>query len=260
MTKNLAAALLVLTLSGCGDDEPPPPPSFPPLHYEYLKKLRLNVGEIDIEDQSHPLGNNDVSAQCPVPPAQALNRMAHDRLFAAGSSGRASFVIDRASILRGPGDVLDGEMDVHIQVTDAAGTPLGLAEAHVSREHVPGSDAENGQVVLYDMTRQMMDQMNVELEFQLKRSLRPWMVENTAIPAPVTVQTLPPAAPVPAQPAPFNFGQPPITGPQGSPPTLPPGALPEPEPDQAPPQQMSPPPGYLQPPPQYRAPNQPQPY
>jgi hypothetical protein len=251
MTQKFATiCFLGVALSGCGDDAPPTPPSFPPLHYDYLKKLRLNVGDIDIEDQSHVLGENDVSAHSPVLPAQALNQMAHDRLFAAGSSGHAEFVIDRASILRGPGGVLDGELDAHMQVTNASGTPVGIAEAHVAREHVPGSDEENPQVVLYDMTRQMMDSMNVELEFQLRRSLRAWMVDAGAVPAPVTAQPLPPTAPTPQPAVPFNFA-PPASSETGVPPALPPAAPPEAEPDQAPPQQMSPPPGYLQVPQQY---------
>jgi hypothetical protein len=252
---------LALCLSGCGADEPPPPASFAPLDYGYLKKLRLNVGDIAFENDAQALGEQDVSGQSPVPPAQALMTMAHERLFAAGASGRAVFVIDRASILRGPEGAYNGELDVHLNVTDANGTHAGSAEAHVARQHVQGSDPENTQVVLYDMTKGMMDDMNVELEYQLKRTLRPWLADLSAVPAPVTAQPLAPVTPVQAEPALPSFGSP---APY-APPALPPAAPPDATQDQTPPPQMSPPPGVLQLPPGYqRQPPypqyQPQPY
>jgi len=226
--------VLPLAIAGCGGDEPPPE-NFQPLHYEYLRRLRLNVGTIDVQDHSAPAGDGDVSSQAPAPPAQALAQMAHDRLFAAGLTGQAVFTIDRASIVRGPGDTLNGQMAVHLDILTAGGTRAGYAEARVSRQHVPGSEEENLRSVLYDMTKQMMADMNVELEFQIRRSMSDWLVAGSDVPAPVTAAPLESPTPPP------------------KPDTLIPGVdlspAPGPPPDQPAPQQLSPPPGFLQLPP-----------
>jgi len=231
--------VLPLAIGSCGGDEPPPA-SFAPLHYEYLRQLRLNVGSIDVQDHSTPAGDGDVTGQAPVPPAQALVQMAHDRLFAAGLTGQAIFVIDQASIVRGSDGTLNGQLAVHLDVLTAAGARAGYAEARVARQHVPGSDEEDLRSVLYDMTKQMMSDMNVELEYQIRRSMSDWLVSGNDTPAPVT------AAPLQAPVPPAN----PDTSIPGVDLSPAPAPAPEPAPDQAvPPQQLSPPPGFLQLPP-----------
>ena len=227
-----------LAVAGCGGDEPPPA-SFAPLHWEYLRPLRLNVGSIDVQDHSTLAGDSDVSSQAPVPPAQALVQMAHDRLFAAGLTGQAIFVIDQASIVRGSDNTLNGQLAVHIDVLTADGARAGYAEARVARQHAPQSDEEDLRTVLYGMTKQMMDDMNVELEFQIRRSMSGWLMSGDVVPAPVTAAPL--EAPVTAAPAPPN----PDTGIPG----VDMAPAPGPPPDQPAPQQMSPPPGFLQLPP-----------
>ena len=241
------AVLLSLGLAGCGGDDAPPPASFAPLNYGYLTKLSLNVGSIDIQNQSAPIGPDDVSAQSPVTPAQALQQIGHDRLFAAGLAGSAGFVIDQASIVRGAQGGLYGQMAVHLDVTAADGRHAGTAEARVSRAHTPGSESENFQTVLYDMTRQMADAMNVELEYQMKRSLGAMMVSAAVVPSSVTAVPLSPGGGLPpsSQAVPTRPDEAP---PQNAlPPETPPGD--DGMSGEPPPQQMSPPPGYLQLPP-----------
>jgi hypothetical protein len=279
----LVVTLAACGLTGCGGDAPPPAGSFAPLHYEYLNKLRLNVGSIDIENNAAPIGPDDISAQSPVTPAQALVQIGHDRLFAAGLMGSAHFVIDQASIVRGAGGGLYGQMAVHLEVLTAGGARAGYAEARVARTHMPGSDEENLQTVLYDMTRQMADAMNVELEYQMRRSMGDFLVSAAVVPSTVTAVPLTPGAPPPAAPygAPGygepghgepghgepghgqpGYGQPGYAPPGYAPPGYgqpgtvpavpgdqPPGEPAEGAPPPPPPQQMSPPPGYLQLPP-----------
>ncbi len=234
--KELLAFLLCgLALTACGGDEPPPSENYTNLHYEYLRQLRLNVASVEVVDRIAPSGAGDVTAQDPVSPDQVLGQMARDRLFAAGTAGRAVFTVDAANITQGEGGALNGVLAGHLAVFNDAGQQMAYAEARVSRQHVPGSEPENLRNNLYDMTRQMMNDMNVELEFQIRRSMRSWLVSNTAVPAPVTAVPLTPATPTaPAAPVP------------SAPVQAPPPA--DQSPDQTPPIQMSPPPGFLQPP------------
>lgn len=240
-----AAALglaLCLALAGCGGDEPPPPAiTYAPLHFDYLTKLRFNVGAVMVEDHSVPFGPADIAAQSPAPPAQALAEMARARIFPAGTAGQAVFSIDQASVVQSPNGQLDGQLLVHLDIVNAAGARVGYAAARVARSRPPQPTPENRGDVLYGMTKDMLDAMNVELEFQVRKGLADWLVTDAAVPARVQAaplegapQPAPPAAPAPglANPVPDP------ASPYGVP-------APGTTPDAAPPLQMSPPPGYL---------------
>src|SRR4051812_49230114 len=182
--------LLPLWLAACGS-EPPLRQNFPPLHYDYLTKLRLNVSSIEVGPPPPP---GPLDAFNPVPPGASLLQMAQDRLAAGGASGRAVFVVDEALIVQIP-DGLEGNLAVHLDVLTQEGTRAAFAEARVSRRAVGiGRDLRGA---LYDITRQMMDDMNVEFEFQVRRSLRDWLQEATTAPPPPPVQQqdLGPASP-----------------------------------------------------------------
>ncbi|MCQ9155298.1 hypothetical protein [Acidomonas methanolica] len=181
------ALLLPLGLASCADDEAEQ--NFPPLTYTYLSQLHLNVGRISIVDQSPPgTVPGDISANAPVPPQQALEEMARDRLIASGVEGSAAFTITRASILHEPGGTLQGDLSVQVSILTATGAPAGYAEAHVSRTMNPGDRDPESRAVLYDFTSQMMQDMNVELEYQIKKTLHDWLVDATGAPLDQTIQ------------------------------------------------------------------------
>jgi hypothetical protein len=192
----VAAIATCLLLAACGGREQPAP-SFAPLDFSYLPKLRLNVATMTVEDHAaQGAGQNDLGPTAPVPPDQALQHMARDRLVAAGNSGSGVFTIDQASITGTGGGALDGHIAVHLDILTANGGHAGYAEAHVSRQFVPGTAApdDGTRAELDDLTRQMMQDMNVELEYQVRRSLREWLVDASGAPVAGSVeqQTLAP--------------------------------------------------------------------
>jgi hypothetical protein len=187
-------------LTSCADDEPPPPTSFAPLTYSYLRPLRLNVGAIEINDAWTPdPALHDISAQSPAIPLDALRQMAQDRLVAAGASGRAVFSVEQASITQA-GSNLDGLLKVRLDLYTSDGQRAAYADAAVSRSApTPDSDSDAAmRAALYALTQQMMSDMNVEFEFQLRRSLGDWLQAGNGPappPAPVQQQALPPPTP-----------------------------------------------------------------
>ncbi len=259
----LAAGLTAtLFLSGCGGGGEEAR-AFKPLSYSYLTPLRLNVGEIRIEDHAPPPGPSDLAQGAPVPPEEALRRMAQDRLVAAGSSGTAVFSIDQAAITGdGSGGPLDGTLAVHLDIIGNNGGHSGYAEAHVSRQFVPGTGTDNDglKAQLYNLTVQMMQNMNVEFEFQLRRTLADWMVDASGSPVGASVEQQPLGTPgqsaPPAPPsvgAPLQLAPPPDAVPGGAAPApgsgLPPAGPTAVDPAAGTPLQLSPQPGFLQPPP-----------
>lgn len=201
MLTRRSSLLLPLLLAACGGHEPR---DYPPLHYNYLLPLGLNVAQIRIEQRYMPSGAPpDVSQLDPVPPVDALRNMATDRLQALGASGTAVFSILNAGLIR-KGDTLSGTFEVELDVYSAPDVRAAYATASVTGSYT--GDMDDIRSRLYDMTRSLMDRMNVEFEYQVKRSLGGWLLSTGAPQAPVQQQPLivspPPGAPPPGYPPP----------------------------------------------------------
>lgn len=205
----LAAVLTTGLVSACSGDNTVT--AYPPYQYSYLPKIQLNVASVGIEDHAQPgTAAGDISAKAPIPPDQALTQVAQDRLVAAGQGGTALFTVDQSSILHNPDGSLTGAMTAHLTVTSATGQPSGSVEAHVSRryqaDYSKGDADSRGN--LYQMTGQMLQDMNVELEYQIRNHLKAWLVDAGGMPvdgaistqsltgAPGTASVVPQAAPV----------------------------------------------------------------
>ncbi len=190
MTRLPLFLLVPLALAGCASPAPAPMVlDTTQMHYDYLTRLRLNVASIEISDQA-PIGaTGDVAPLAPEPPSAALRQMAQDRLAAAGNTGRAVFVIENASIIRGPDNSLTGSLAVRLDIYAGSGTPTAYAEARVSR--ITSQDDTPLRVTLDAMTRKMLDDMNVEFEYQIRHSLNEWLQPTTPTSTPAAVQSAP---------------------------------------------------------------------
>jgi hypothetical protein len=205
VSRRAALTMLSFTavyLAACGG--PSVPTSFVPLGWDYLPRLKLNVAVIDIDDSWKPRGAQEKGFLAPTPPLDALRKMAEDRLVAAGMSGRAVFVIEDASIAQSRGAYV-GSFAVRLDVSTSDGTRSGYAEARVVRRRAMNDDSPDGvRAGLYDIVKQMMSDMNVELEYQIRRSLRDYLQTTEPAapePAPVEHEDLAPPTSTPAIPA-----------------------------------------------------------
>lgn len=233
--------LMALLAASCASEEAATraPRTYPPLDFSYLLPLRLNVASVEIVQRYVPSGRPpDISPLDPIQPVAALRQIAEQRLKAEGPSGRAVFVINDASLLR-LGDLITSTMSIELDIVTAENTRAGFAQATVVRQLTgPEGDLPSA---LYQFTREMLDQMNVEFEYQVRHALADWLLPEGAVPSPVQSAPLqpetpgPPAPPAPPLAAPLAPG-PPLTPPPeaGAPVPLPvPMAVPPPPPPSA---------------------------
>jgi hypothetical protein len=228
-----ATLLMPFFLAACGGRERRQ--DFPPLRYNYLPPIRLNVATITVEQRFYPSGiAPDITGLDPVHPVEALRAMAEDRLQALGSAGQAVFGITNASLIR-QDDIITCALAVVLEIYPTPGIRSGFAQAVVSRQHTGPID--DLRATLYDITKTTVDAMNVEFEYQIRNNLAPWVV--SAAPPPVQQQPLqaapsepspgepPPGAPPPMD-SPPPMAAPPMQPPPGAPPMSlqPPGAAP----------------------------------
>jgi hypothetical protein len=197
MLTRRSSLLLPLLLTACGGHKER---DFPPLHYTYLLPFRLNVAQIRIEQRYVPSGvPPDVSQHDPMPPVDALRNMAADRLQALGATGYAVFEILNAEVLRQK-DTITGTFAVELSIYTGPNVRAGYADASVTGSY--SGDLDDLRGTLYDMTKSLMERMNVEFEYQLRRSLGGWLLPAGAPQAPVQQQPLVVAPPVTMSPPP----------------------------------------------------------
>ena len=72
------------------------------------------------------------------------------------------------------GDTLTGTLAVRVDLSDTSGA--GFAEARVTETRT--ATIPEIRAALYDLLVALMDALNVELEYQIKRRLRHWVVES----------------------------------------------------------------------------------
>lgn len=180
MIRKIAVTALLLAvplgLAGCSSG-PPVPTVFPPLDYSYLPPITLKVASVQVRDEYLPgPGAAQVIAEAPEAPATVLERMARERLVGNGSPGSAVFVIRRAALDQ-VGDNLDGTMTVELSVRASNGQRAGYADATVSRSTTAPSNESPARMraALYDLTKEMMTDMNVQLQYQIQKSLPDWL-------------------------------------------------------------------------------------
>lgn len=212
ITRRRVALLLPLLAAACASGDTTPPLQAPP-RYDYLMPLRLNVLDIEVlEPGPGPAWRVDPPA--PLSPVALAVQMGRERLVPVGTTGRARFMVDSATLIREVASAgglfaqqterLTCMIHVRVEILGNDGRRVGFTEAEVRRSATVADESPASRARAADqIVRQAMDDLNVEFEFQIRRNLRDWVMtgEPGAVStAPIQQENLDgsPAAPVAA--------------------------------------------------------------
>ena len=183
LQRSLAFLLVALcALAAC--DTPPTREPFPKLTYGHMPPYRLAVGRVEVVDEYHPpMAPPNVEQNFPVSPAATAEQWGHDRLQAAGGSGRAVYTVLRADAVEThlAGDQCSGlfgdftipqserydlNIAVRLQIIDAGGHVAATVNGAATRSRTVAADAtlNDRERVWFDMTEQAMIDLNASLE------------------------------------------------------------------------------------------------
>ena len=194
--RNALTLLLAGAAAACSTQ--PPRPRFPDLTYGHLGQFTLDVARIDIvSEYKATMASPNVDHLFPTPPEQILRRWAQDRLAASGRPGRyARFVIQDAKVTeaelpRTPGirgafttdqtQRYDGALSAVLEVREERGNfRAGTASAWASRSRtVPeGITVNDRDKVFFEMIEAMMNDLNAEMDRQIKANLAQFVVQR----------------------------------------------------------------------------------
>jgi hypothetical protein len=187
-------AILVTALAGCSTT--PPPQRFPELTYGHLGVMRLDVERVEIaSDYQAPLRPPNVDHLFPTPPERVMRRWAQDRLAANGTPGRyARFVITDAKVTetnlprstgitgaftKDQSQRYDLSMSAAIEIREDRGNfRSGYATASTSRSRTVREDItiNDREKLWFEMLEQAMNELNTELERQIKGNMARFLV------------------------------------------------------------------------------------
>ncbi|GGF39856.1 hypothetical protein GCM10011611_52820 [Aliidongia dinghuensis] len=192
--RQLLAVALVATAASCSSDAPPPP-RFADIHFLALPPFKLNVSQIQVDSRFQPTFKEpNVEHEFPVPPQRALENWAHDRLLAVGGPTTgyvARFTIVDASVRESElpkkegltavfttqqAERYDGHVSVLLQIINPQGVAerTASAEAAVSRSVPEGITLNERDKVWYDMTRDLMADLDRQLQKQVDSAFPPF--------------------------------------------------------------------------------------
>lgn len=180
----IAAVLGLLGLAACAS--PPPAPAYPEITFTHEPAIKLDVRKISIERAYTSPGEPPrVEQLFPVSPGAAAERWAKDRLVAAGTGGRARYIVKEASVVETPlkttgglegmvttepSERYDARVEVELQLIAEDGRTEGTATARAERSISVAEDAtlNEREMAWFRMTETMMK----ELDRQLEKTIR----------------------------------------------------------------------------------------
>lgn len=188
--KILAIAVLA-GLTAC--TTAPPRPTYPDIRFTNEAPIRLAVSAIDVRNEYKPTFQSPhVEHLFPVPPAQAAENWAHDRLQAGGASGgaaRARFTIQDASVIetelqkksegisgafkKEATERYDATLRATLEILDARGFALRTVTVKAVRSQsvIEGITPNERDQTWYDMTKALMTDFDQQMSAEISANL-----------------------------------------------------------------------------------------
>ncbi len=190
LTRGARRAVIPLSfviLAAC--EAAPLPPPIPEITFSHLAPIEIAAAQIEIvEDYVPPLAAPNVEHKFPTPPAQAVRQWAKDRLRLVGDDGVLRVIIRDASVIetklektggvRGAFTVdqserYDARLAVVVEVRSIRGFQDAFASAIAERSRTVAEDISlyDRELVFFEMTKSMMDDLDAELEKNIRQFL-----------------------------------------------------------------------------------------
>ena len=167
---------------------------YPEVTFSHLPAFRIDAAELEIVDAYKPsLAFPHVEHLMPVPPAAAMRRWAQDRIRPVGTGGRIVFTIAEAGVTETPlpratgvrgvvtrdrSERYDAKLEVRMTVDGGDNRRQGevSAEAMRSRVVLEGLSLNEREQIWFEMTEDLVTDMNAELETAIRAFLQPFLV------------------------------------------------------------------------------------
>jgi hypothetical protein len=184
----LVAIALLAGLAAC--NTAPPRPTYPDIRFTNAPPIRLAVSAVDLGSEYKPTFQSPhVEHLFPVPPAQAADNWARDRLQAGGGAARARFTIQDASVIetalpkksegisgafkKEATERYDATLRAKLEILDARGFALRTVTVRVVRSQsvIEGITPNERDQTWYDMTKALMVDFDQQMGTEISANL-----------------------------------------------------------------------------------------
>jgi hypothetical protein len=182
-----AAVAVALTLAAC--ETPDPTPRYPDINFTHEAPIRFDVHDVDfVQAYVPPATLPNVEHLFPVRPTVVARRWAADRVAAVGLQGVVRVTLIDASVIETALDTTSGikgafiddqaarydaKVRIRIEIINSLGETEGRAEAlaHRARSVPEGITLVEREQIWFELTEQVMRELDVELEATIRRYL-----------------------------------------------------------------------------------------
>lgn len=187
------AVVMIFALLVAACETPPSQSNFAEITFRHLPEIKLNVREVVYQsDYQAPKAAPNVDHIFPVPPEQAAERWAADRLRAVGTQNKALFVLKDASVTEEKLETKGGltgaltteqteryqaRMEAEMKIVDDFGNELATLSARAARSTTTPEDLSlrEREEIWFKLTEDVMRDLDAQLEPAIRRVFFPYM-------------------------------------------------------------------------------------